>query len=42
MIYHALNRADFRSRLFREIAHDEDFLGIVEEPGKWFLNHFPH
>jgi putative transposase len=31
MIYHALNRANFRSRLFRETAHYEDFLGIVEE-----------
>jgi len=30
-IYHALNRANFRSRLFRETAHYEDFLGIVEE-----------
>ena len=30
MIYHALNRANFRSRRFRETAHDEDFLGIVE------------
>jgi hypothetical protein len=31
MIYHARNRADFRSRLFRETAHYADFLGIVEE-----------
>jgi len=31
MIYHALNRANFRSRLFRETAHYEDFLDIVEE-----------
>ena len=31
MIYHMLNRANFRSRLFRETAHYEDFLGIVEE-----------
>jgi putative transposase len=31
MIYHALNRANFRSRLFRETAHDADFLGMVEE-----------
>jgi putative transposase len=31
MIYHVLNRANFRSRLFRETAHYEDFLGIVEE-----------
>jgi hypothetical protein len=40
MIYHALNRANFRSRLFRETAHYEDFLDIVEEPGKWFLTPF--
>jgi putative transposase len=31
MIYHALNRANFRSRLFRGAAHYEDFLGIMEE-----------
>ena len=31
MIYHAVNRANFRSRLYREPAHYEDFLGIVEE-----------
>ena len=31
MIYHALNRATFRSQLFRETAHYADFLGIVEE-----------
>ena len=31
MIYHALNRANFRSKLFRKAAHCEDFLGIVEE-----------
>jgi putative transposase len=31
MIYHALNRANFRSRLFKRAAHYEDFLGIVEE-----------
>ena len=31
MIYHVLNRANFRSRLFRETAHYEDFLGILEE-----------
>jgi hypothetical protein len=41
MIYHALNRANFRSRLFRETAHYEDFLGIVEEPWKWLLTPFP-
>ena len=27
-IYHALNRANFRARLFRTDAHDRDFLGI--------------
>jgi putative transposase len=31
MVYYALNRANFRSRLFRATAHDADFLGIVEE-----------
>ena len=31
MVYHVLNRANFRSRLFRRPAHYEDFLGIVEE-----------
>ena len=31
MIYDALNRANFRSRLFRETAHSRDLLGIVEE-----------
>ena len=31
MIYHALNRANFRSRLFREAAHYDDLLAIVEE-----------
>ena len=31
MIYHVLNRANFRSRLFRENAHYDDFLGILEE-----------
>jgi putative transposase len=30
-IYHALNRANFRSRLFRAGAHYQDFLGMVEE-----------
>ena len=30
-IYHALNRANFRSRLFRTDARYQDFLGIVEE-----------
>ena len=31
MIYHALNRANFRSRLFQRDAHYQDFLDIVEE-----------
>lgn len=31
MIYHALNRVDFRSRLFPETAHYEDFFGVLEE-----------
>ena len=31
MIYHALNRANFRSRLFKHAAHYQDFLAIVEE-----------
>jgi hypothetical protein len=31
MIYHALNRANFRSRLFRKAAHYQDFLALVEE-----------
>src|SRR5271157_262381 len=31
MIYHALNRANFRSRLFKRAAQYEDFLGMVEE-----------
>ena len=30
-IYHALNRANFRSRLFKTDGHYRDFLGIVEE-----------
>ena len=30
-IYHVLNRANFRSRLFRKPAHYNDFMGIVEE-----------
>ena len=33
MIYHALNRANFRSRLFQQKAHYQDFLGIMEEVG---------
>ena len=31
MVYHALNRANFRSRLLKSDAHYEDFLGIVQE-----------
>jgi putative transposase len=31
MIYHVLNRANFRSRLFKQSAHYQDFLAIVEE-----------
>ena len=31
MIYHVLNRANFRSRLFKQPAHYQDFLEIVEE-----------
>ena len=31
MVYHALHRANFRSRLFQRDAHDEDFLGILRE-----------
>ena len=31
MIYHALNRANFRSRLFRRNAHYQEFLEMVEE-----------
>jgi len=31
MIYHVLNRANSRSRLYRGTAHDKDFLGVVEE-----------
>jgi putative transposase len=31
MIYHVLNRANFRSRLFRTAAHYQDFLAIVKE-----------
>ena len=34
-IYHALNRANFRSRLFKADAHYQDFLGIVEEVLQW-------
>jgi putative transposase len=31
IIYHVLNRANFRSRLFKTAAHYQDFLDIVEE-----------
>jgi hypothetical protein len=31
MIYHALNHANFRSRLFRETAHYASFLAVAEE-----------
>ena len=31
IIYHALNRANFRSRLFRRNAHFQEFLEMVEE-----------
>jgi len=31
MIYHVLNRANFRSRLFRKAAHYQGFLSLVEE-----------
>jgi len=31
MIYHALNRANFRSRLFQKAAHYQDFLALLEE-----------
>ena len=31
MIYHVLNRANFRSRLFKQPAHYQDFLTMVEE-----------
>jgi putative transposase len=31
MVYHGLNRANFRSPLFKKPGHYEDFLGLVEE-----------
>ena len=31
IVYHALNRANFRSRLFKGEAHYRDFLALVEE-----------
>ena len=30
-VYHVLNRANFRSRLFKSQGHYQEFLGIVEE-----------
>jgi putative transposase len=30
-IYHVLNRANFRSRLFKQPAHYQDFIALVEE-----------
>jgi putative transposase len=35
MIYHALNRANFRSRLFRTDAHYPEFLDVLEESLSW-------
>jgi hypothetical protein len=29
MVYHALNRANFRSRLFKKQSHYQDFLGLL-------------
>jgi len=34
-VYHALNRANFRSVLFRREAHYEDFLALVRESLVW-------
>jgi putative transposase len=31
MVYHALNRANFRSVLFKKKAHYQDFLALVAE-----------
>jgi len=31
MVYHALNRANFGSRLFKKEAHYQDFLGLMGE-----------
>jgi len=31
MIYHVLNRANFRARLFKKPAHYQDFLALLEE-----------
>src|SRR5208283_4667274 len=30
-VYHAWNRANFRSRLFQRVEHYQDFLALVEE-----------
>ena len=30
-VYHVLNRANFRSRLFQKDTHCQDFLGILKE-----------
>jgi len=35
MIYHALNRANFRSRLFKKAAPYQDFLALLEESLKF-------
>jgi putative transposase len=35
MVYHVLNRANFRSRLFRSAAHYREFLSIMEESLKF-------
>ena len=35
MVYHVLNRANFRSRLFRSPAHYQEFLSILEESLKF-------
>ena len=31
MVYHVLNGANFRSRLFKKEAHYQDFLGLMRE-----------
>jgi putative transposase len=35
MVYHALNRANSRSRLFRKDVHYQEFLDIIEERLSW-------
>jgi hypothetical protein len=40
MVYHALNRANFRSALFRHDGHYQDFLDLVEETRKRYLTPF--